>query len=364
MAKKKTASRARKAKAKKTLRLGFIGSGGIARKHAMEFKKIEGVQIVAATDVVDDNLQKMRDEYDVSELYKDWNEMLANVQLDAVSICTPNFLHYQPTLDALNAGMHVLVEKPIAMNAREGQAMTNLARKKGLVCTIAFQHRFEPATQMIKRAVDAGTLGEVLVAKVHAVRRRGIPNWGVFGQKKMQGGGPMIDIGVHAMEMTHYTMGSPKPVGAMGMTWTYMGHKKSDVVSMWPNWDYKTYDVEDLCVGHIRFENGAVMQVEAMFAGHPSPEAEGMKFELRGTKGGATKAPPALYYDKDGTMVNATPAWLPKNDMWEVKMQNFVDACRKGAEDKSPIEHGLMIQKMIDAIYESAKNKGKEVPIK
>lgn len=176
MAKKVSPRKSTRTKATKTLRVGLIGAGGIARTHAEHYKQIQGVELVAAADIVDKNLAIMRDKFGVAELFKDWREMLAKTQLDAVSICTPNYLHYQPTLDALNAGLHVLVEKPLAMNAKEGQAMTDLARKKGLVCTIAFQHRFEAATQMIKRAVDAGTLGDIMVAKVHAMRRRGIPN--------------------------------------------------------------------------------------------------------------------------------------------------------------------------------------------
>ena len=106
-----------------------------------------------------------------------------------------------------------------------------------------------------------------MFVKCQALRRRGIPNWGVFGQKKLQGGGPMIDIGVHVIEMAHYMMGSPEPVAAAGNTWTYMGNKKSAVVSQWPNWDYKTYTVEDLAIGQIRFDNGSILQIEASFAG-------------------------------------------------------------------------------------------------
>ena len=118
--------------------------------------------------------------------------------------------------------------------------------KKKLVC--GFQFRFHPATQFITRARDEGQFGNVMFMKCQALRRRGIPNWGVFGRKELQGGGPMIDIGVHVIEMAHYVMGSPRPVAASGNTWTYMGDKPSQVVSMWPNWDYKTYTVEDLAM--------------------------------------------------------------------------------------------------------------------
>ena len=347
---------------KKTLRVGFIGAGMILKAHAEQYRSRPDVELVAAADVARENLERVGETYGIEGLYEDWGEMLEKEALDAVSVCTPNHLHYRPTLDALNAGCHVIVEKPLAMNAEEGREMVELARSKGLVLTIGFQFRYAPSTQMVKRAFDAGTLGEVMAAKVRAVRRRGIPNWGVFGRKDLQGGGALIDIGVHAMEMTHYCMGSPRPVAATANTWTYLGNKPSDVASMWPNWDYENYTVEDLAVGHVRFENGAVMQVEAMFAGHVPPESEGMKFQLIGTAGGATNDPPALYYDKDGTMVNATPGFLPKDDKWPRKMGNFVDAALYGREDESPGEHGLMIQQIIDALYRSSEA-GREVEI-
>ena len=345
------------------LRYGIIGAGGIAGAHVEELKKFSDVEVVAAADIVDKNLETAQKEWGCTAVFKDWREMLKKVELDAVSVCTPNALHVKPTLDALRAGCHVMVEKPLAMNASEGQRMVDEAEKLGLHCTIAFQHRYSPETQMIKRAVDAGRLGDIMVARVHAMRRRGIPNWGVFGRKELQGGGPMIDIGVHAMEMAHYAMGLPRPVAAVGKTWTYLGNKPSEVVSMWPGWDHKTYTVEDFAIGYIRFENGAVMTVESMFAGHIAPEDEPLRFELIGTKGGARTSPASLFYDQDGTMINAMPAYLPKNKNFNIKMRNFVDVCFGRMEDQSPALHGLMIQKMIDGIYESSL-KGREVIIK
>ena len=349
--------------AKKKLRVGVIGAGGIAGAQVKELLKNKDVELVAAADVSEERRALAVSEWGCKEAFEGWKEMLKKVELDAVTVCTPNSLHMQPTLDALNAGCHVLIEKPLAMNAREGTRMANLAEKKGLHCTIAFQMRFSPEAQMIKRAVANGSLGDIMVARVHAMRRRGIPNWGVFGRKDLQGGGPMIDIGVHAMEMAHYAMGLPKPVSAFGNIWTYMGDKPSDVVSSWPNWDYKTYTVEDLAVGTIRFENGALMTIEASFVAHIGPEDEGMRFELMGTKGGARTSPPSLHFDRDGTMLNATPGYLPKNDCFGVKMRNWVDVCLGRMEDESPISHGLMIQKMLDGIYQSAE-KGGEVAIR
>ncbi len=345
----------------KKLRIGFIGCGFIADTHLRHYKGFDDVEVIAGCDIRKERRDLWSKEHSLP-MYEKWDDLFKNHEFDLIDVCTPNYAHCEPAIAAFKHGCHAFVEKPLAMNAQEGQRMLDAAKKAGKKLTIAFQHRFEPSTQMIKRAVDSGSLGNVLVAKVHAMRRRGIPNWGVFGQKKLQGGGPMIDIGVHVIEMCHYAMGCPKPVAASGKIWTYMGNKPSDVVSMWPKWDHKTYTVEDYAIGQIRFDNGAIMQLEAMFAGHIPKEMEGMKFELLGDKGSATKEPAGLFYDKDGTMVNATPHFLEKDRIWDIKMRNIVDTCLYNEENKAPGEHGLMVQKIIDGIYESAQT-GKEVKI-
>jgi predicted dehydrogenase len=344
------------------LRVAFIGAGGIAAQHLRHYQQCSDVAVVAAADVKQENLDRWRSEHGVARTFTDHQQMLEQVKPDAVSVCTPNFLHCQPTLDALDAGAHVFVEKPLAMNAEEGQQMLRKAREKGLKLTIAFQWRFTAKTQAIRQAYDNGTLGDVMYARVHAMRRRGIPNWGVFGRKEMQGGGPMIDIGVHAMEMCHYAMGLPRPISATGRTWTFLGDKPSTTRSQWPNWDHESYNVEDLAVGQIHFDNGAVMSVESMFAGHAAPEDMGMRFELFGTEGAAHLEPLRFYFDKDDMMMNAEPDFLPKDNAWEQKMRNFVNTALYDTPDQSPAEHGLLIQKMVDAVYQSAQAQ-KEIAI-
>jgi predicted dehydrogenase len=173
----------------------------------------------------------------------------------------------------------------------------------------------------------------------------------------------MIDIGVHVIEMAHYVMGSPKPVAATGNIWTYIGDKPSDTVCPWPNWDWKTYTVEDLAIGHIRFENGAVMQVEAAFCAHI--EKNIFNFQLMGTKGGANWDPAAVYTDAFGTMINAVPNYLPSADfgaLFVAKLQNFVDGCLHDTPLEAPGEAGLAVQKILDGVYRSAEA-GKEVTI-
>jgi predicted dehydrogenase len=273
-------------------------------------------------------------------------------------------VHAAPAIDALNAGCHVIVEKPMAMNPAQCKKMIETAAKNKKKLSVGFQYRYHPNTEFITRARDEGQFGNVMFVKCQALRRRGIPNWGVFGQKELQGGGPMIDIGVHVIEMAHYTMGSPKPIAASGNTWTYLGDKKSDVVSQWPNWDYKTYTVEDLAIGQIRFDNGAILQIEASFAAHIKEDI--WNFTLVGDKGGASWDPPGIFTDRAGTMTNTNPAFLSNktdfHNLFISKLRNWVDGCTKGTELRAPGEAGLAVQKMLDGIYRSAAA-GKEVRI-
>lgn len=347
------------------LRVAFIGCGGISQVHLDVLKKMPEVEVVAGVDTKPEMLKRMEEKWGVTALYKDWKKMLKEIQPDAVSICTPNGVHAPAAIDSSKAGCHVITEKPMAMTPAECQKMIDAAKKAKKKLAVGFQYRYHPNTQFLTRARDEGQFGNIMFVKCQALRRRGIPNWGVFGQKKLQGGGPMIDIGVHVMEMAHYVMGSPKPVAATGNIWTWMGNKPSQVQSQWPNWDYKTYTVEDLAIGHIRFENGAILQVEASFVAHI--EKDVWNFQLMGEKGGCQWDPPMIYTDRAGTMINSVPGFLSsKTDftsLFTSKLRNFVDACMKNTPLEAPGEAGMAVQKMIDGVYRSAAA-GKEVTIK
>lgn len=351
-------------KKSKKLRVAFIGAGGIAGTHMRCYADMDDVEMVAMADISEKSMARWSEQYHISNCFADYKQMLRKIKPDAVSVCTPNGLHAPAAIAAVGAGAHVIVEKPLAMNAREGQRMLDAAKKARRKLVIGFQQRFDPKSQFLKKAVDAGQMGQILFGRVQALRRRGIPNWGVFGRKELQGGGPLIDIGVHVLEVTHYVMGSPKPVAASGGAYTYLGNKKSDILSQWPNWDYKTYTVEDLAVGQIRFENGAVLHIESSFAAHI--EKNVWNFSLMGEKGGASWDPPMISHDEYGHMVNTVPGWLPQSNFencFKAKIRNFVDHVLYDAPTLAPAEHGLMVQKMLDGIYESAE-KGREVRIK
>ena len=349
----------------KKFRVALIGCGGISGTHMGALTTFSDVEVVAGVDIDAERLAKWGEKWSVNQLYADWKTMLAEVKPDGVTVCTPNGVHAQPAIDASNAGCHVLVEKPMALTPAQCREMIDAAKKAGKVLVAGFQYRYHPYTEYLTRARDAGTFGNVMFVKARALRRRGIPNWGVFGRKEIQGGGPMIDIGVHVLEMAHYTMGSPKPVAATGNTWTYLGNKASDVVSQWPNWDHKTYTVEDLAVGHVRFENGAVLHIEAMFAGHIKEDV--WTFDLVGDRGGASWDPPMIFTDRAGTMVNDSPAFTGSSTdfpyLFKQKLRNWVDGATKGTPLRAPGEAGLAVQKMLDGVYRSAAAGGKEVAI-
>jgi predicted dehydrogenase len=343
-------------------RVGFIGAGGIAMTHMKYLAAMSGdVEIVAAADISERALAGAKAQYNIPHVYTDYRQMLREQsEMAAVSICTPNGLHAPNTIDALTAGKHVLVEKPMAMNASEAQSMLDAARKNSRHLIVGFQSRFDPRTKLIRDHVREGTFGNILYVRAQALRRRGIPNWGVFGRKELQGGGPMIDIGVHILETAHFMMNSPRPVAVSGNAWTFLGNKPSEVASVWPNWDYKTYNVEDLAVGMIRFDNGAMLTIEASFVAHI--EHDVFNVQVMAERGGANWENSQIFTDHGSYMMNMSPAFVPRWDPFEYKMKHFVEVCQGKRENESPGEHGLLVQKMLDGVYASAE-RGREVSI-
>ncbi|MCD6416747.1 MAG: Gfo/Idh/MocA family oxidoreductase [Planctomycetes bacterium] len=342
------------------IRVGFVGAGGIAAAQARALLKLDDVELVAACDIKEDAARAFADKFEAPHTFTDYHEMLALDGLDAVTVCTPNSAHKGPTIAALQAGKHVMVEKPMAMNAEEAQAMVDAAEASDGDLVMGFQWRLGPQVQTVKRFVDAGELGNVLYARVQALRRRGIPHWGVFGRKELQGGGPLIDIGVHLIEAAHFLMGEPKPTSASAQTFTYMGNKPPTAVGPWEAWDWETYNVEDLAVGFVRFDGGAVMVVESSFAAH----IEGDKFgiQIMGDKGGITALPPMLFKDEAGTQVNVQPGYVGKWDSISRKMAEWIGYIRGENETQCPAESGLVVQKILDGLYRSA-DEGREVQI-
>lgn len=344
----------------KTINVGVIGTGGIASsQHLPALAKQPDVKIFAVCDVAEESAKRAADTYNVPHMLSDYKKLLEMDEIDAVHICTPNFLHKQPTIDALNAGKHVIVEKPIARNTAEGMEMVKAAKANKRKFMVAQSFRFTPEAQCVKRFIDSGDLGEIYFSRVWALRRRGIPNWGVFTDKEKQGGGPLIDIGVHVLDLALYLMGNPKPISASGAAYTKIGNTPGHI-GFWGKWDHTNYTVEDYAGGFVRLDNGASIILESSFAANIVEDR--MNCSILGTKGGAETNPLKIFGEKNETYYEMTPAIMSKFSSYEVEVRGFYDAIQNDTEPPVTGEQALNVIKILDAIYKSSED-GKEVVI-
>ena len=284
-------------------------------------------------------------------------------ELDAVSVCVWNCNHASCAIKALDAGKHVLCEKPLAKTVAEGEAMIEAAKRNNRLLMVGFCCRFETATDIIRAQMKNDFFGEIYYAKASYLRRNGNPG-GWFCNKSMSGGGPMIDLGVHILDLTRYLMGNPKPVSVFGASFTKLGdrpgvHKPSDAYLCKDNND--VCDVEDLASAMIRYDNGAVLFIESSYSLNIKDTLYSM--ELFGTKGGVKIAPDfELYTDVNGYMMDMTPAGIKIDESGNFtrEIANFVDCINGRADCIAPADDGLQILRILCAIYESAST-GHEV---
>lgn len=346
---------------KKKIRLGLVGAGRIAKRQIESLRMNPDVEIAAICARNPDNLKHVCECYSIPRFTIDFEELLSQKDIDAVSICTPNNLHCAQTLDALESGKHVLVEKPMARTVQEAELMEEASRRTGKLLQVGFQERFSPAARAVKAQIDGGFLGDPIYVRVQALRRRGIPNWGVYGRKDVQGGGPLIDIGVHMLEMAHYLIGAPVPVSASGAAYRYFGSRKDETVCRWPDWDWENYDVEDLAAGFIRFDTGCTLSIETSFVAHI--EKNIFSVQIMGTAGGATTDPLRFHSDSNGYMLDSVPAHIHETSGFDYKLAHFIDCIRNGNPCEATARDGILIQKMIEGLYRSAEV-GNEVTVK
>lgn len=336
------------------IRIGIIGGGGIAQyAHIANYKKhSDKIELVAIADVNESIVNKNIEDHGFQHGFTDYEKMLSSVELDAISVCTPNKFHAPAAIAALQAGCNVLCEKPPAMTSAEAKAMEDAANKAGKLLTYGFNHRYTSQAQILKRFVDAGELGNIYAGHVTAIRRSGIPGWGVFTNKELQGGGPLIDIGVHMLDLALYLMGYPRATQVMGATYRELGTRP--LTSAWGgSWDYKNYSVEDMAMAMIRFENGATLHLDTSFILHTKEDAVNVR--LHGTEGGCDYSPIAIFQDKHGSLVDITPTSVPNVDSHTAEIEAFVKTLAGEGKVLSTAEEGTKLQQIIEAIYISAE---------
>jgi len=356
----------------KKIKAAVIGTGGISEVHISGYLAMpERVELYALCDIDEEKALKKAEKYNVPKerVYTDYNEMLKDPEIDVVSVCTWNAAHAPATIAALNAGKNVICEKPMAMNAEEAKAMQEAAERNGKLLMIGFVRRYGNDCRVARDFIEGGNVGDIYYAKATYLRRHGFPG-GWFGDKNYSGGGPLIDLGVHVIDLARYLMGNHLPVSVYGVTSNKLGCRpdlkstKSEYVSTSRGGNYD-FNVEDFAAAMVRFDNGAVLSVEASFDLNIK---EGVgNLELFGTKGGLKLSPELeLFTNLNGYMVNVssyTSTALSFEGLFENEIAHFIDCVNGEKQCISPAEDGVVLMKILDAIYESART-GHEVIIK
>jgi predicted dehydrogenase len=343
---------------------------GVGMAHAKGYLACSDAELYAVCDVDPKRLQDRGDELKIprERQFSDINALLALPELDVVSIGLPNFLHAPIAIEAFKAGKHVLCEKPMATSAAEAQQMIDTAKECNRKVMVCFNYRFRDDSRWLKGLQEEGNLGDVYYARTGWLRCVGIPGFGGwFTQKAMSGGGPLIDLGVHVLDLTLWLMGYPRPVSVSGAAYAAFGPRGMKA------WGVKrgatTYDVEDLAAGFVRFENGASLQLEASWASHTKPNRDQFFVNIYGTEGGC-ELDVANYTDRNtvsffseagGTPVQIRPDIITRGGH-ERAVAHFIDCIKNDQEPEATGEQGMILMSIIDALYESAKT-GREVVI-
>ena len=352
--------------------LFLTGCGGIANgKHMPSLKKIKNVQMVAFCDIIEERAVKAAEEYGVegAKVYTDYKELLKDRDIEVVHVCTPNRSHAFISIDAMEAGKHVMCEKPMAKTYKEAKEMLDASERTGMKLTIGYQSRWRADSLYLKKMCEDGELGEIYYGKAIALRRRAVPTWGVFLNEYEQGGGPLIDIGTHALDLTLWMMDNYKPKMVVGTTFEKLKNQK-DCGNAWGDWDPKKFTVEDAAFGFIVMENGATIMLESSWALNIRNPKEAITM-ICGTEGGADMfdglninfikngrqcilkpdltAGGVAFYDGDGD-----------EDPSVLEARAWLDAVVNDHEPRTKASQALVVTQILEAIYESAKT-GKPV---
>src|SRR5579883_2835055 len=267
------------------LRVGIAGVGGIGRdQHLPGWAKVPFAEVTALADNSPTALERAAALVPGARRFDDWRDLVARTDLDAIDICAPNALHVPIALAALQAGKHVLCEKPLATTSAEVTALADAARSAGKLLMAAQQLRFDKSARQLKGLIDAGMVGDIYYARAQWLRRRLLPALPTFTERRLSGGGPAVDIGVHVLDLAYWLMGTPEPVSVTATVGTFLAGRK-DLGGEWGDWDRARLDVEDFAAGFVRFTNGAVLTLETSWLAF-QPERETIKLQAYGTRGG------------------------------------------------------------------------------
>jgi predicted dehydrogenase len=347
----------------KKLNIGIIGLGWPGQQHAIAARAIDSAPLYAGADLDETRRLAFEKEFAPEKSYRRYEDLLKDRQVDAVIICLPNFLHFPASLAALEAGKHVLCEKPPTLNAAEMKVLCEEARQRDLVYSFSRQFRFTPRMRAARRAIEQGRLGRIYHAHATFVRSRGIPvgvgNW--FTEKERSGGGALIDIGIHALDAVWFLMGAPRPVSVSAKVFRNFAHLVKAPI----------FDVEDAAYAFIRFENDSVVQLETSWAANLTDDIPPRKYfgqelvnsTLYGTKASVRLNPLTLFEDRSDEIVKISlDIGGSEASGFELQLRNFLAAIRGETNLVNTAAQALVLMEMIDAIYASSEL-GREIPI-
>jgi predicted dehydrogenase len=348
----------------KTLRAALIGAGAIAvNGHIPAYQQAEGVEIAAICDVNSDRVAKVAAEIGIPGAFTDYKDMLATVKPDLVSVCSPNALHCAMACDALEAGAHVICEKPMCLTYADAERMLATAKAAGRTLTIGHHMRYQPATVKAHEMIQQGALGQVYYVKASYLRRSGIPGYGSwFTNRDLAGGGAMMDIGCHMLDLSLWLMGHPKPVSVSASTYAKFGPLAKGLGS-WGADHFgagSRFDVDDLTTAFVRFADGSTLTIEASWATHGS---QGQNLQIFGTEGGLELnanlfgAETPLHYFGDGPSGlcdEEVPLGEVSSRGHRALIPDWVEAIRAGKPPIIQPEHGALVVQIIEAAYKSA----------
>lgn len=353
--------------------VGVIGCG-IGKWHVEGYRRDPRADIIALSGLDTDRCTEIATECDVPNLYEDYHQLLERTDIQAVSIAVPNFLHVPVGLDAIAAGKHVLMEKPLARNEAEGAQLVRAADEAGIVLGMAFNRRTRSDMEVLKRHIEQGGLGRIYHAKAFWRRRAGIPGMGTwFTSKERAGGGPLIDLGVHVLDMVLWAMGEPEIVSVSGATYAELGPKGIGgwQWSRFPAAASNGYEVEDLGIGFLRTSDGATIFLEASWAAHTSDTDE-FGIYLIGDNGGAelhvkdyaSSDTLKLFSAVEGVSFDSMPRLptKPQGAGHAEIISTFLDAIIEGHPMSPSGEEGLSRTRILDAIYRSSQE-GREIEL-
>ena len=361
-------------KSDRKLRIGIIGTGGIAGSHIASYKKQPDVEVVAGADLIPGKAEKFFKDNEVeAKAFTDYKEMIDTMNLDAVSVCTYNRTHAECTIYALEHGLPVLLEKPMTVTLEEAVAIREAEKKSGKIVSVGFQPRFDANMQMIKKIVQSGELGRIYYVQTGGGRRHGIPvSWSeTFIENDKAGLGALGDIGCYSIDLVMNALGNPKPLTVTGTATDYFGTTPEAYAQVGKPECAKKFSVDDFASAYIRLEGGIILDFRIAWYMHLDTPGDTI---IMGTKGslripstdcwnGSFWKPMTIYHDVVGEPVETVIPLLPATpDLFDRKIRSFLNAVITGSEAPVPTSQIIYNQAILDGIQRSS-DCGHEVEI-